>query len=335
MNIHQFRTVLCALAALFAAAPAARAQNAAERAVTRAELQATGAANLYDAIVRTRPGWLLLAGDSADAAARARVLVFVDGDPAGTVDALRTLPVEGIGSVRVRSAEYVRRTMPRFPRQEFTAALFVATRTSAQQLASRGRTTVRVRGGVQMISQARRTGDAYDDAGFDDAPVDPNHSFSDQGTEIPVTLGVGVHYAVRPRVGVEAQVQHTLDGYLSGLDYARGVFNATLSSTEGAVLATYTAHPFRVGVGPGYRRTRWTYYEGFNQRIEGRDYSSGGLGVVASLSINLPARGRTFGEFTLQASHYPSEETPSFGPIPSVAAGNTALSATFGFGTGF
>jgi hypothetical protein len=236
----------------------------------------------------------------------------------------------------VRTAEYVRRTIPRFPRQEFTAALFVATQTTEQQRAARGRTSVRVVGGMQLISQARRTSTAYDDEGFDDLPPDGGDYFTDKGTEIPATFGAGVHYALRPRVGVDAQVMHTVDGWLGGLDQARGAFSTNLNSTEGAVLATYAVHPYvRVGLGPGFRQTRWTYYSGFTQGGEATEASSSGVGAVGSLSFILPAGDRGFGELSLRAANYMSEKTPTFGAIPSVAAGRTYGAVTLGFGMQF
>lgn len=102
--------LLCTLANLVAATTVLHAQVEAPT-VSRAELESSGAANLYEAIARLRPDWLLLAGDTVDAAARQRVLVYVDGRHLGTVDAFRTLSPDAVGSVRLRSRDFVRRTM--------------------------------------------------------------------------------------------------------------------------------------------------------------------------------------------------------------------------------
>ncbi|HEX2208181.1 MAG TPA: hypothetical protein VHG93_10905 [Longimicrobium sp.] len=323
----KYALACCTLAAVLGAAPAANAQES----VSRAELQGSGATNLFDAVARLRPDWLFLAGDTADAAARERVLVFLDGRHVGSLNTLRTVDAANVGSIRVRSREFVRRTMPRFPRQDFAAALFVSTYTP--EFSARERVSVRVRAGMQMISQARGASRAYDDEGFDDTPTEPTHNFADPGTETPATVGASVHVRLRPRLGVEVVGQHTFDGWTSGLDYARGVFNATLNSTEGAVLATYTSAPFRVGVGPAYRQTNWTYHPSFLRRDPGRKLSSSGWGGAANLVITL-AQGRVFGEFALQGAHY-AEETPRFDDVPPVPAGQNVVSSSLGLGLRF
>lgn len=321
-------SVLCALAAGLALAPAARAQHSAS--VTRAELRDAGGANLYEAIARTRPGWLFLAGDTANAAATEQILVFVDGRHVGSLQALRTLDPRYVGSVNLRGAEFVRRTMPRFPRQEFQAALFVST--SAPERTGGERFSVRIHGGMQMISQARGTSDAYKDAGFDDVSVDRDQSWVDKASEMPPVMAVGVHVPLRGRYGVEAGAQRTFQGWTYGLAYPRTVFNATLSSVEGSVLATYRTSAVRLGVGPAYRRTAWTYHP---RRGSGDRFTSSGLGGVASLTVMLPQEGRLFGEFTLRGAHYPSQKTPAYGEVPAVPARPTVISAGFGVGMRF
>lgn len=323
----------CALFAALVMVPRADAQAGTRRSVNRAELQATGAGNLYDAVAGTRPAWLFLAGDTADAQARERVLVFVDGRHVGNLNTLRTLNVETVGSVRVRTEQYVRRTIPRFPRQGFSAALFVSSHTLAENV-FRERFSVRVRGGLQMMSQARGTSRAYKDEGFDDVPVEATHNYVDQGNETPAFVGAGVHVAVRAPFGVEVEGQHTFDGWTYGMDYARAIFNGTMSSTEGAVLATFSKAPFRIGLGPAYRQTRWTYHGGFHRVGEGEKLTTSGIGGVGSLAITLPGPGRSFGEFSLRAASY-AEDSPRFGQVPPVPAGKLVVSGGFGFGVRF
>jgi hypothetical protein len=94
--------VLLSLAAavVLALAPVPATAQPGRLAVSRGELQASGAANLYDALAAVRPEWLFLGGDTATARGREQVLVFVNGRHVGNLASLRLLNPASVRGMR-------------------------------------------------------------------------------------------------------------------------------------------------------------------------------------------------------------------------------------------
>ncbi len=72
--------------------------------ISRAELEARPASNLYDIVSNLRPTWLRSSAGAIGRAATTAPLVYVDGRPAGGADALRSISPQSIELVRYLSA---------------------------------------------------------------------------------------------------------------------------------------------------------------------------------------------------------------------------------------
>lgn len=335
---RSFRPMACALAALALAAPGAAAQRGQES-LTRAELERSSAPQLYDAIAELRPAWLALAGDPSTPAVANRLLVFLDGRHVGNVLALRGIRTDEVVAVRVRSQEYVRRTNPRFPRQEFTAAIYVSTRGRAASTPP-GRLTVSLDAGFTARSLPQGVRDALFDAGYTgdflETPLGTVR-FVDEGTEVPLSVGGGVHYQVRGPVGVGVTVQHTLEGWAGGYDPNRSeAVSAFMASTEAALLLTASRSALRVGFGPAVRTVSWNWSRGFCQCADEEESSSTAPGAAWELAALLPvARSRVLPQFRAVARYYLAQ-SPSYTRLPDdVDAGGFVLTMGVGLATRF
>lgn len=97
---------LAALVWLAACAPAGATwrepRTAAPRGsiITQEEIQAVGATNLYDVVLRLRPGWLTGRGVQNFGGQTGMILVYHDGIRMGEVSALREIPPNYVVVVR-------------------------------------------------------------------------------------------------------------------------------------------------------------------------------------------------------------------------------------------
>jgi hypothetical protein len=332
--LHLSRAIACVAAALALAAVPAAAQRGPES-LTRAELERSSAPHLYDAIAELRPDWLLLGGGPSGVD---RVLVFLDGRHVGNVLALRGIRTDQVVAVRLRGEEYVRRTNPRFPRQGFTAALYVSTRGRAT--APQGRVTISLEGGFSAHSLAHVTRDALFDAGYTrDFIVGPLGvvDFADEGTPIPPSIGIGVQYGVRGALGVEVTAQYTTEGWAGGYSPERSeAASAFMTSAEAAVLATASRNALRVGVGPAVRIVSWRWSRGFCQCSDEEESSSLAVGAAGEVAALLPVgRSRVVPQFRILARWYPSQD-PGYTRLPDdVDAGGFVVSMGVGIATQF
>lgn len=301
-----------ALAVLPLAASPAAAQRASE-AISVAELRSRGAGTLYEAVAALRPDWLLLAGDASDTEQAEQLVVFVDGRHVGNVLALRGLQASEVRSVRLRSQEFVRATIPRFPRTEFAAALFVAT-LGRREAPAPGRVTVSVDAGVNMISAPRIVRRGIEDQGYGGTTVPTADGFlqlEDPGTGIPVsTLGATVHYAATPKWGVAVMGQHTLEGWAGGYRRENSrVVSALLTSNEGAVMVTRDANWMRLGIGPSFRMLDWNWARASCRCADEESFSNSAFGAAADAKFLLPVGSRVVPHIRIHARYYGKQET--------------------------
>lgn len=315
MPKHIMRSLLrlaCALTAGAFSASDASAQPA--EALRQRELQRSNAPTLYEAISQLRPEWLRLGADGAAGSAVERVLVFLNGHHAGDLHVLHTIQTADVLGVRVRSPEYVRRTEPRFPRQEYAAALFVDTR-GAAPARPRGRVTVALDAGYNLRSLPRVAREALRDQGYAtnyaDAPVGVIAGRED-GTTDPPTFGATVHYRAGGAWGGALNVNYTLKGRAGGMDRGRATaaVSTTLTSTEAALLVTREASVMRVGVGLAVRMVSWAWSDGYCDCGTEERSINAAAGVAVELATTLPVGSASvFPQFKVLARYYPSQRT--------------------------
>lgn len=340
MTSRTFRSLaalFCTAASLAIGPPETAAQSAAES-LTRAELERSSAPQLYDAVAELRPDWLLLGGDPATPGAADGVVVFLDGRHIGNVLALRGILTEQVVAARVRSQSYVRRTNPRFPRQEFAAAIYVSTR--GHRSAPTGRITVSLDGGFSPRSLPHVVRDALQEAGYTrESALGPlgDVKFLDKGTPFPPSIGGGVYIGMRGALGVGATAQHTLKGWTGGYDADRGhAVSAFITTTEAAVLLTASRSAVRLGVGPSVRTVKWDWSEGFCQCSTPETSNSTAAGAALEMAALLPVgASRVMPQFRLLARWYPTHD-PSYGELPDeVDAGGFTATLSLGIATRF
>ncbi|HEX2078258.1 MAG TPA: hypothetical protein VHG08_11135 [Longimicrobium sp.] len=327
-------TAVLAAASLAACIPGGSPSGPAprEEVISRAELEASGAPDLYQAVQRLRPEWLHLALDPAGGPAEEQVVVFVDGRMMGDVRVLRGMRTQGIGSMRVRSADFVRRMFRGAPGRSFRAAIVVASYTEA--LPGGPRVSVSAGAGFTLIGLARSTETAAEDAGFISG-VPRGTSFADPGTANPPSLHLTARYAVRPNLSVAADVQHTLEGFYGGTTrrtQGSSVVSTTFTSTEAAVMASF-GRVMRIGAGPAVRQVRWTWVGGLCQCEEEEKHTSTALGLAAEVGVSMPQNRRWFVDFGVRARYYPSQDTGGYPEVEPMDAGGVVLTpaASIGF----
>jgi hypothetical protein len=324
-----FRSILfLLLAALSLAAPRAAAQDDVLR---QRDLRGSTAPRLYDAIAQLRPGWLQLAGGPAGAE---RVVVFVNGRHLGDARVLEGIPTADVVAARLRSAEYVRRTDPRFPRAEFDVAIFVDTRAAAAA-ARTGRVTVSVDAGVEVQSFARDVDGAFSDAGFTQKEVG-GERLVDDGSLYPPSVGVTVQYALRGTLGVALAAQHTFEGLGGGYSpQATYSASAGVTSTEAALLATTDIRSLRLSAGPAFRNVRWEWARGFCRCEEKASSSSSAAGLAAEARVSLPLAMRVYPSLRVFARYYPSQEAEYAQLAEPLDVGGLVVTAGLGLSTRF
>ncbi|HEU0300420.1 MAG TPA: hypothetical protein VFR37_13215 [Longimicrobium sp.] len=323
-------------ASLGACIPGASPSGPAPRgeAISRTELEASGAPDLYQAVQRLRPDWLHLALDSAGAPADAQVLVFVDGRMMGDVRVLRGMQRQGVGSLRVRSPDFIRDMYRGAPGRGFRAAIVVATYT--RPLEGGPRLSVSAGAGFTLVGLARGTESAAEEAGFISG-VPRGSRWADRGIPNPPSLHLTARYAVRPALSVAADVQHTLEGFYGGTirrTEGSSAVSTTFTSTEAALLASF-GRLIRIGAGPAVRQVRWTWVGGLCQCEPEESHTSTAFGVAAEAGVSLPQNRRWFVDFGVRARYYPTQDTGGYPGVEPMDAGGVVLTPAASVGVRF
>lgn len=339
IDFHPMVRVLCVLVVLAACATEAGAQNRAAS-LTQRDLRNSTAPTLYDAIAQLRPDWLLLGAGTTTRTPAEGVVVFVNGKHTGTLDALRAIQPGQVLAVRVRTPDYVRRTNPRFPRQEFGAALFV----DLQRPGSRrqqGGFTVSPEVGFSVLSLPGVARAALRDEGYTRELGSSTGGIvlhGNSGTTTPVMLGGSVHYRRGDTWGGALGVYHTLEGQAAGADPQRYLeaVSASVTSTEATLLLTRGVSALRVGAGPAVRRVSWSWADAYCE-CDDRETSGGSaVGVAAEVLASLPVSSLpVFPEFKLLARYYPSQQTIFSGLSEPLEVGGLVLTMGVGIATRF
>lgn len=304
--------------------------------VRAAELRATGAADLFGALARARPGWIGLAGDTASARSLERVLVYVDGVYTGTLGLLRGMPYEEVTSVRLRSEMFVRTYASRIPEQPFVAALYVWRATEPAALRQR-RWTGSVSGAVELLETSGRVEQSLADAGFTERAGAGNRWFTEEVNTPTLVLGGSITHLRPSGWGVQAGAAHMLP------TRAQAVHPGTLqavsgevTATEGALMAVRSLGVIRLGLGPAVRMLRIDWSEGFCACRDPDSVSSTALGLAAEAIATVPIGGSYLFESGLRLRHYPSQEAGPYGDhFESLDAGGTIAWVGVGFGIRF
>lgn len=305
--------------------------------VYAAELQATGEGNLFAALARTRVDWLFMGGDTTTAQGLSQVLVYVDGRYAGTLGALRTLPVQGVASVRMHGERYVRAHGGGYPREPFVAGLYVA-RTQETSALPYHPWSVSINGSFELVEASRRVHEALVEDRFGDPQRRGGAWFDDPGARRSPQVGAALNFATRRGFGVEVAGMHALsDSWAEGFDSIQTqAVSADLRATEVSVMATYSRSPLRVGVGPVYRAMRLEWARGFCSCQDEQTVNSSAFGVAAGGAVAAPAFSRYFVEVNARLRYYPSQDVgPYEGVFTEMDAGGLVVSGGVGLGFRF
>jgi hypothetical protein len=112
--------------------PANRTNESSPDRVTSVEIEATaGASNAYDLVRRLRPRWLTGGGVSSIGRSQIEgqvLLVYLDGNKLGSVEALRTLTVSGIKSMQYYDAVRAATVLRDVGSQPISGAIAINTR---------------------------------------------------------------------------------------------------------------------------------------------------------------------------------------------------------------
>lgn len=326
-----FASLLLAASALSACGQAAAGLRPAPRVdlISRAEIEATPAADAHELVQHLRPDWLIVNGQPA----ADEVLVFVDGRLLGNVRALRGLSLERVGTLQLHSPSYVRETFPRFPHSDFRVAIAVSTFTQAEEARYRG--SVSLGAGMSVRSLAHQVKASADGLGF---THNPPVNWADRGREMPVTMHLGARYALRPRLWVAAEVQHTprawYGGYRHPPDAGSGLLSVSAASTEMA-LQLSTGGIVRATAGPALRMVRWDWRSGDCQCEEPRSHSNTALGLAVAVEATVPRSSRFFLDVGLRGRYFPSQEAGPYREFESIGAGGLTVTPTLGLGLRF
>jgi hypothetical protein len=316
------------VAALVLAAPAARAQDD----VLRARDLRGAAPRLYDAITQLRPTWLQL----ADPAATERIAVYVNGRYLGDARVLRTIETAQVTSARLRSSATVRAMDLPLPPNEFDVAVDVATR-PLERPAAPGRVTLSLDAGVDLRSLAHGVRGALADAGYDREKLQAQAGTTQfDGTQLPVTLGAAVHYAVRGPWGVQLVAQHTLEGVGGGYSRERiESVSAAVTSTEAALLVSRDSRAVRLSAGPVFRQVDWSWARGFCRCEEPETDNGSAVGVAGEGRVTLPYGRRVSPAFRVMARYYPSQTSSYSVLTDEVDAGGLVITTSLSVATRF
>ncbi|HST58931.1 MAG TPA: hypothetical protein VLK84_09590 [Longimicrobium sp.] len=308
--------------------------------MTRRELRDNTAPTLYDAIAQLRPDWLLLGAGMAPRSSAEGVVVFVNGKHVGALDALRAIEPGQVLAVRVRTPDYVRRTNPRFPREEFGAALFVDLQRPGSER-PRGRLTVSPEVGFSVLSLAGIARAALSDEGYvGDLKTSSGGTVlhGDAETTNPVVLGGSVHYRMRGAWGGALGVYHTLEGQAAGADPTRYLeaVSSRVTSTEATLLLTRQAAALRVGAGPAVRMVDWSWADAYCECDDRETSGSTAVGVAGEVVASLPVSSLpVFPQFKVLARYYPSQQSEFSKLGEPLEVGGLVLTMGVGIATHF
>lgn len=298
----------------------------------RREIERTGAVSLRDAVAAARPDWLFMGGDTADAASAARVIVFVDGSELGDLGTLRAIRAARVESVLLRAASTVRQLYPPLAGREFRAALFVSTLTPADPDARVRRVSVSVNTGIGIASQGARVRSSFADAGYSSV-LPPYQAWARKGDSWPLTYGAVLHYAARGSLGAELDVQHTPKAFFGGIRPAdQPVVSGFFTTSEGAVMATWSRRVARAGVGVAYRATDWELSRTYCQCEDNQSATTAAFGLAAGVTMQLPADAGWLVHVRAQARYFPSHKSPEYTGPGAMDVGGLTIYSGIGIG---
>jgi hypothetical protein len=93
--------------------------------LTRAELQDVDVPDLYEAIRRLRPRWLLVRGGMRSFTLESEIVVFQEQTYMGGLDILRTLGREGVFEIRYVDGPVAQATLPSIGDRHIEAAIVI------------------------------------------------------------------------------------------------------------------------------------------------------------------------------------------------------------------
>lgn len=327
-----FAALLLASASLSACASITPGRAPAPRAdaISRAEIEAAGAADAHDLVQRLRADWLIAGGQPA----ADEVLVFVDSRLVGNVRALRGLSLERVESLQLHSPEYAREIFSRFPPREFQAAIAITTFTRPEQERYRGAVTIGAGKSVRSISHQLKA--SADELGF---THNPPANWQDRGEEMPVMLHLGARYGLRPRLWLAADVEHTPGAWYGGYLYrpedgGSGMVSARAASTELA-LQLSMGEMVRATVGPAVRMVQWDWRTGECACEKPQSNTTTTLGLAAAVEATVPRSSKLFLDVALRGRWYPAQNAGPYHGFQSIEVGGLTVVPTIGLGVRF
>lgn len=333
MTRHAIAILVAAALSLAACVPGRTGAGPVPRTheISRAEIQAAGAANAFDLVQALRPDWLLLADRSLRDTTVELLPVYLGGRMLGDVSALRTLALGGIEAIRLQGPAWVLERERRLVGDIKGAIVVYPVSRPTAQLA---RWRVSAGAGLALLNPAHALPKSAQKAGYDEFWT---AQWSDPGTRRPAAFHADVHYRLRPLLSVGADVQHTPPAWYGGYllqESGFGTLSTSFTSTELAVQVLY-GRLARVSLGPALRVTQWDWRSGLCQCEEPARNTTAALGLAASVGANLPASTRVFADASIRVRYYPSQGTGEYRHSPSLDAGGVVVVPAVGLGIRF
>jgi hypothetical protein len=326
------RRALLAALTLFALAPSALDAQTVGR-MRDHELATSGSPILYDAIASIHPDWLPDGGAHL-------VAVFVNGAYRGDAGQLRSIHTDSVGSVRLETPGYAAQFLRRYPAGSFDRVILVVMRGSPP--APRGRFTITFHGGSSVVSMASSARSELEEAGFGaQKEIIPGDVLtwrgSGKGTRVPFTTGGSVGFRITERWGVAVAGMRTYEGWAGGFnDAQKTVVSTRMTSSEAAVLATADHGVLRVGVGPAYQESEWTWANGWCGCSAPRSESTSSLGAAAEVVARVPlGRIPVNPSLSVLGRYYPRKEVTSLAPDKPIEVGGFMLTLGMGLSLHF
>jgi hypothetical protein len=119
--------VLLAAAAGCAAAGTARPVEADWQVITSEEIRSSGARDAYEVVERLRPLWLRSRGARSSGHLDTEILVYLNGSRMGGPDALRSISMELIGSIRYLDGPRATAELPGIGSRHVEGAIVITT----------------------------------------------------------------------------------------------------------------------------------------------------------------------------------------------------------------
>ena len=117
----------CAAAADPAAVPGEAVARGSRNEITREEIAASGATNLYDAVQRLRPQWLRGGPETHYAGGGGGVVVYQNNTPLGGLDALRQMTPGYAARLRFLDGSTASNTLPGLGSRSVAGAIVIVT----------------------------------------------------------------------------------------------------------------------------------------------------------------------------------------------------------------